>query len=150
MSSFPLLETSGSIIPGLLERGYEPSWCAVRSFTRTLFLLSVLELQRSSDTNVFSWPFATRMAGNWVFEMWIFKCRPEFQDMFDCLNLKKLNTFFFFQESLFFILSDWQIVAAYRVIFYPRRILIKTAVWLFHPRFIMMNTEDLRIIVSHD
>lgn len=128
---------------------HEANWCAVRSFTPTLLLLSVRELQRSSDTNVFSWPFEARMAGNWVSEMWIFKCRPQCQDMFAYLDAKKLNTFFF-QKSLLFILSATQRGAAYRIMFYPSRILIKNAVWLFHSEFIIMNTEDLRSIISHD
>lgn len=153
VSSFPLLNISGSIIPGLLEKlslsCMSPADVQFAHSHQHSFLLSVRELQRSSATNVFSWPFEARMAGNWVFEMWIFKCRPQCQDMFAYLEAKKLNTFFFFRKSLLLILSASQRGAAYRIMFYPSRILIKTSVWLFQSEFIIMNAEDFRIIISH-
>lgn len=89
--SFPSQDTHSSIIPGLLEKG-SISLVYVRADVQ--FALSYHELQCTSVTKIFSWPFQTRMCGNCAFGRSLdFKYRLQAYPIFGYLNSKKLTAF---------------------------------------------------------
>jgi hypothetical protein len=138
--SCPFHDFNSSIIPRLLEKG---SISLVYERADVQFALSCHELQCTSVTNIFSWPFQARMYGNCAFWRSVdFKCRLQAYQMFGYLDIKKLNAFRPKRVCLF-CKSFSKGRAAYWNMFYPCRSRAEITAWLLFSQPIIMNTKQL-------